>query len=173
MLYRKDAESLNATSLAVIAGMKNDFWIWIVGWIVFLLRCVWRRISPPPPDLLLGSLAVFYYQDAFIFASAWRTFYIWKDLSCYLASPRITSWWQAFLCVAQSLENWEETQSDYFMGNKFMGEWIRSRSALCDEVILWGNKFMGERIWSLQGYHACVTLCWFPSLLSFDQCWCR
>ena len=75
-----------------------------VQWIFFilkrlnslLLRCMWRRISSPSLDLLLGSLAVFYYQDAFIFASAWQAFYIWKWLSCYLASLGITSQWQAF-----------------------------------------------------------------------------
>ena len=58
-----------------------------MNWVNFLFfRCLWWRLPTHPLDLLLGSLAVFYYQDAFIFVSAREALQIWKGLSCYLAS---------------------------------------------------------------------------------------
>ena len=65
--FRKDAESLNATSLAVIAGMDQN---WDNIWNVFSPQVRVAAVSSYFSSSTSGSFScLLYLQDAFIFAS--------------------------------------------------------------------------------------------------------
>ena len=128
--------------------MLSHFEFWFNS---LLLRCVWRRLSSPTLDLLLGSLTVFYNQDAFIFASGRHAFSVCKGLSCYLAffgkpvsnqafAPCIVAW----LIFFKIGRIWNQMTS-----KKQIHGWMNLVSVhMCNKVTSWGNKFRGKRIWS-------------------------
>ena len=129
-LYRKDAESLNATSLAVIAGMKNNFSYELVEFSLFKV------------PVAEASSSFSWSTSGF---SSWlflpRCFYIcqWQAGSSNLEGSVLllgfplgqsVSGKQLTLALVRSsqIRILEGSIPDDFWGEKFMGEWIWSQS---------------------------------------------
>ena len=154
-LFRKDAESLNATSLAVIAGTENAFSFWILVQLSFAKVRVAEAFFSYSWSTS-GFSNCFYNQDAFIFASGRHAFSVCKGLSCYLAffgkpvsnqafAPCIVAW----LIFFKIGRIWNQMT---VKKNKFMGEWIWSQS-IC--VIRWlcGETNSGAKEFGLSPFH--------------------